>query len=197
MKYKIIFLLFTIFNLTSCDVIYFDRMPGQLLTSFPDKLVGDYRVYDHKLKDGKFTVEMGDDSVMTINKTSLNIHDKEVPLLSLNDTFTVSEYKGYYFISWRQPPSYWECFIFQETKNGFIGCAVLINQENSDANASKKDQSSINEVKKYFPGVHVITMKNSDGIEGEEFYTKMNEDQVIAFFKDEVKKPEYSEFVKR
>ena len=192
MKYKIIFLLFTIISLASCDPIFFDRRPGQLLSSIPDKFVGEYDVYDHKLKNGKDTVEHND-SIYTISKTWVNFHDRGTPLLNLNDTFTVSEYKGYYFISLRRAPGYWMCSILQETNNGFIGCALLLNSESLHAT---KDKDAINELKKYFPHAHLIRIKDSDGSE-EFFYTKMNEDQVIAYFKDEIKKPEYLEFVKR
>ncbi|HYV92866.1 MAG TPA: hypothetical protein VE978_13805 [Chitinophagales bacterium] len=191
MKCKLIFLFLTVISLASCDEIYFDRIPGQLLSSIPDKFVGEYDVYDHKSQNGKETAERND-SFLTVTKTSLNFHDKEIPLLNLNDTFTVSEYKGYHFISLRRQPEYWTCFILQETKRGFIGTAVLFTDDSPD-----KGQSSINEIKKYFPDVKVILMKKKDGSAEEEFYTQMNEEQVIAFFIDAVKKPEYSEFVKK
>jgi hypothetical protein len=101
---------------------YFDRWPGQRLSSFPAEMQGNYKLnigfYTGlfiKNKDSILLLTIDDNSIHEINKTSSTEN-------TLNDSLVLSKLGNYYVLSSLNvnDKGFWTLGYFQIIKNGFI-----------------------------------------------------------------------------
>ena len=162
--------------LASCEFPYFDRIPGKQLKEIPKELTGNYRSVEVSFSDGNW--QIGDtigynikvNSWMELNKDSLETF--------LSDSVVVSRYKSFYFLSNKENEG-WNCFVIEKIKTGFILCPVSVNED-----------TVIDVLSNHFSEVQKL--KNTE--EDDYYLVKMNEEELITFYKDYLKKIYYFKF---
>lgn len=185
MKRNSLWLLIFLLSATSCQQIYFDRMPGDRLQQIPKELTGKYQSYDWKKING--IMKRDSNGMVTVKVGSIILHTERAETYNLCDTFTFSKYKDYYFISERVAPDYWTCYILQKTQKGFVGMPVILTDEKSD--------TALLFLKKYFPWMEYTVFV--DDTSKRVYYTKTNEEEIIHYFTAISKSKGYTEYIRK
>ncbi len=185
MRKNILWLLILIVPVTSCENIYFDRMPGSRLQQIPKELTGKYQSYDWKKRDG--VMKRDSNGLVTVKSGSIILHTKRAETYNLCDTFTFSKYNNYYFISERAAKGFWTCYTIQKTPTGFIGTPVILTGEKSD--------TTLSFLRKYFPLMQYTSFAGDTS--KLVFYTKTNEDEIIRYFSAICKSQGYTEYIRK
>ena len=162
--------------LASCEFPYFDRIPGKQVKEIPKELTGNYRSIEMSFSDGKW--ELGDTTKYKITVNSWVELNKDTIETFLSDSVVVSRYKSFYFLSLREVEG-WSCFVIVKNKTGFIFCPVSVSGD------------SIMEVlSNHFSEVQKLKNRKEDDY----YLVKMNEEELLKFYEEYLKKINYFKF---
>ncbi|MBN4051183.1 hypothetical protein JYU16_00050 [bacterium AH-315-M05] len=176
-RIKNMILLILLVFLVSCEFPYFDRIPGKQIKEIPKELTGNYRSVEVSFSDGKW--QLGDTVMYKIMVNSWMELNKDSIETFLSDSVVVSRHKSFYFLSLREDEG-WNCFVIEKNKTGFIFCPVSVPED------------SIMEVL----SDHFSEVQKLKSREGEDDYylVKMNEEELLKFYKKYLKKLYYFKF---
>ena len=162
--------------LASCEFPYFDRIPGKQLKEIPKELTGNYKSVEVSFSDGKW--QIGDTIGYKIKVNSWMELTKDSLETFLSDSVVVSRYKSLYFLSHKEEEG-WKCFVIEKIKTGFIFCPICIYED-----------TVIDLLSNHFSEAQKL--KNSE--EDDYYLVKMNEEELLTFYNEYLKKIYYFKF---
>ena len=173
-KNSVLFILLVL--LTSCEFPYFDRIPGKQIKEIPKGLTGNYRSVEVSFSDGKW--QLGDTAMYKITVNSWMELNKDTIETFLSDSVVVSRYKSFYFLSLKEDEG-WNCFVMEKNKTGFTFCPVSVSED-----------SVMKVLSNHFSEVQKLKSRDDDDY----YLVKMNEEELLKFYKEYLKKISYFKF---
>lgn len=164
------FCFMSMFVLTSCDVVHFNRYPGIAQDTIAQELRGEFKI--SMMKSPK---DIKDTLTLYIGKNSYTKIEKEkVEIIFLSDSLVFSNWKGNYFLS-EKHLGFWTCIFLKADGKDVIAYYVEVNE--------KDDAGRLKKLSKYFENVKQI----QDG-DRKIFSVDMNEAKLLKFVSKELRK---------
>lgn len=164
-------------------MLYFDRTPGKAMDEFPQQIRGNYISFEVNPKAKKNQADSS--GKFSIKAKSWIQENGVVKEVALGDDVVLSSYSNLYFLSARAESNnekYWNIYIIEKMEKGFIAYPVVAPK------GSERKQMRI--LKKNFLEVKSLG-KNS---KGDDFFVKMNEEELFQYFQKKLKKYNYYRF---
>ena len=169
--------------LSSCGMIYFDRIPGKPIDEFPENFRGDFLCFEVSKKGKQDNIDSS--GKFSIKAKSWIQNNGAIKEVSLSDEVKISSHGDFYFLSIQAEHSeqkYWNTYILEKKEQGFVVYPVVA------PNGSGRKQMRI--LKKNFSEVKLL----DKGQKKDDFWVKMNEEQLVNYFQKKLKKFNYYRF---
>lgn len=165
---NIIFCLFLLVILNSCQTIKFDRYPGTTMPEFPENMRGKYNVIVKK------SGTHPDTATIYVSKNSYTIYDdKNTAIDFLDSSHVLSSYDNNYFLFVKKE-NYWSGYFVEKKKYGLSVLNIAVPSKGSDSKRLKM-------VSRYFSGVKCEKTNNLFDII--ECTAKMDENGLMKYIK--------------